>query len=747
MTPIQTDITMDDNEECAIEGTVESITYQNEENGYTVCQIDTGSELFTAVGYMPGIVNGEFVKITGVWTKHNVYGEQFKVLSFEKGELITTAAILHYLSSRAIKGVGPSLARKIVGRFKEETLDVLENHPEYLVDINGISSKKAKQISEDFKSQFAVRDLMMFTKDHFSPAMTMKMHKLWGAGAINYIKQNPYSLCDSIDGISFAKADTFARTIGVKSDDPNRIMAAIKYALSYNASNNGHTMVPRDTLINLVASLLELSEEKIYEPFEELEHMGEVVTEKYANTQVTYLATYYDAEQYIVKKLTLLDKMCAKEPVNDIDRLISQIESEEGIEYAPMQRKAIISAVNSGVMILTGGPGTGKTTIIRAVIRIINRMGLEIALAAPTGRAAKRMSEATGYESKTIHRLLETTHLTESGKSVFNRDENNLLEADAIIVDETSMVDTLLCQALLKAIKPGARLILIGDSDQLPSVGAGNVLGNLIKADIFSTVCLREVFRQAQESRIVTNAHAINKGELPVLDDKNGDFFFITREDDSQTVKTIVDLVLYRLPKKFGADVCENIQIISPSRKGNAGTEALNEVLQSALNPPSLDKKETKFRKITFRVGDKVMQIKNNYDMEWVRGSEIGSGVFNGDIGVVTDIDVYNKILSVRYEDKIADYDFSQLEELEHAYAVTVHKSQGSEYPIVIMPVFEYSPKLLTRNLLYTAVTRAQKMVIMVGKMQVVQGMVANNRIVNRYSGLLTKLKKAANQL
>lgn len=740
------DITIDEND-CVVEGTVESITYQNEDNAYTVCQIDTGSELFTAVGYMPGIVEGEYVKLIGKWAKHNVYGDQLKVISFEKGELITTAAILHYLSSGAIKGVGPSLARKIVGRFKEETLDVLENHPDYLVDISGISAKKAKQISEDFRNQFAIRDLMMFTKDHFSPAMTMKMHKTWGQGAISAIRENPYLLCDKIDGISFPKADAFARTIGVDPDHPNRIKSAIKYALTYNASNNGHTMVPRDTVINLVASLLELSEERIYAPYEELERSGEVVTEKYSNTQVTFLAAYYDAEKYIVKKLTLLDKMCAKEPINDIDRLISQIESEEGIEYAPMQRKAIISAVNSGVMILTGGPGTGKTTIIRAVIRIINRMGLKISLAAPTGRAAKRMSEATGYEAKTIHRLLETTRLTESGKSVFNRDENNLLEADAIIVDETSMVDTLLCQALLKAIKPGARLILIGDSDQLPSVGAGNVLGNLIKADIFSTVCLKEVFRQAQESRIVTNAHAINKGELPVLDDKNGDFFFLSRDDDSQMIKTIVDLVLYRLPKKFGADVRENIQVISPSRKGNVGTEALNEVLQAALNPPSPDKNETKFRKITFRVGDKVMQIKNNYDMEWVRGNDIGSGVFNGDIGVVTDIDVYNKILSVKYEDKIADYDFTQLEELEHAYAVTVHKSQGSEYPIVIMPVFEYSPRLLTRNLLYTAVTRAQKMVIMVGKMQVVQGMVANNRIVNRYSGLLTKLKRAANEL
>jgi len=741
------DVNLDGGEEYAVEGTVESITYQNDENGYTVCRIDTGSELFTAVGYMPGIVNGEYVKLTGKWEKHNVYGEQLKVLSFEKGELITTAAILHYLSSRAIKGVGPALARKIVGRFKEETLDVLENHPEFLVDINGISRKKAHQISEDFKSQFAVRDLMMFTKEYFSPAMTMRMHKLWGQGAVNLIRQNPYLLCDHIEGVSFSKADQFAKILGIQPDDPNRIMAAIKYALSYNASNNGHTMVPRDTVINLVASLLELSEEKIYAPFEELEKCGEVVTEKYSNTQVTYLADYYEAEQYIVKKLTLLERMCAKEPVNDIDRLISQIESEEGIEYAPMQRKAIISAVNSGVMILTGGPGTGKTTIIRAVIRIINRMGLEIALAAPTGRAAKRMSEATGYEAKTIHRLLETTRLTESGRSVFNRDENNLLEADAIIVDETSMVDTLLCQALLKAIKPGARLILIGDADQLPSVGAGNVLCNLIKADIFSTVCLKDVFRQAQESRIVTNAHAINKGELPVLDDKNGDFFFLAREDDSQTVKTIVDLLLYRLPKKYGKDVCDNIQIISPSRKGNVGTEALNEVLQSALNPASPEKRETKFRKVVFRVGDKVMQIKNNYDMEWVRGNEIGCGVFNGDIGIVTDVDVYNKILSVRYDDKTADYDFSQLEELEHAYAVTVHKSQGSEYPIVIMPVFEYSPKLLTRNLLYTAVTRAQKMVIMVGKMQVVQGMVANNRIVNRYSGLLTKLRKAANEL
>jgi exodeoxyribonuclease V alpha subunit len=424
-----------------------------------------------------------------------------------------------------------------------------------------------------------------------------------------------------------------------------------------------------------------------------------------------------------------------------VERLLDQIQVEEEIEYAKQQTQAIYTAMKCGFMILTGGPGTGKTTIICAIIRIAERLGYSVALAAPTGRAAKRMSEATSFEAKTIHRLLEMKY--NGDESQFMRDENNLLDEDLVIVDEASMIDTLLLAQLLKAIKPGSRLILIGDSDQLPSVGAGNVLCDLIACDQFPVVRLTEIFRQAQESRIVTNAQSINEGELPILDDKQGDFFFIQREE-SQIPNTIADLVMNRLPRSYGSKIAEEIQIITPSHKGKAGTDVLNKLLQSVENPPTKNKKEKKFRGVIFREGDKVMQIRNNYDIEWVRNDEVGEGIFNGDIGRIEKIDFGTEKMTIRFEDKVAEYEFPMLEELEHAYAITVHKSQGSEYPVVIIPMFHYSPKLLTRNLLYSAVTRAQKMVILVGRPEVVQSMVENARTVNRYTGLRYMIKKYA---
>ncbi len=727
-----------------IEGTIESITYQSSESGYTVCDLSTDDALYTVVGTMPDVIEGEMLRAYGKTVTHPTYGEQFRVSYYERTLPASTAQILSFLENGAIKGIGPALARRIVGRFKDQTFDVIENHPEWLTDVKGISAKGAKEIGESFRERYAMRSLLEVTGNHFSPAATLKIYNQWGAAAVNVVRKDPYLLCTQIDGITFAKSDELAASLKMEKDCPERKRAGILHLLKSNANGSGHTLMPLDKLIELTAAFLEIDADKLTESVEELKHDGEIVLVNNGKREYAYLKEYYDAEKFIARKLHLLDKVCPKESLEGIDRLILQIESEEGIEYAPLQRRAILFAINNGVMLLTGGPGTGKTTIVRAVVRIMERMGLEVVLAAPTGRAAKRLSEATQSDAQTIHRLLESTKLSSDGKPHFNRDENNLLDADAIIIDETSMIDTLLCDALLKAVKPGARVIFIGDADQLPSVGAGNVLRDLLRSDSFCTVALHEIFRQAQESRIVTNAHAVNNGELPVLDDKKGDFFFLPRENETETLRTIVDLCLFRLPKTYGEDVLRGLQVISPSRKGNAGTETLNKVLQSALNPLHPTKKEYKdeSRSRVFRVDDKVMQIKNNYDLEWTRGIEEGTGIFNGDIGTVVDIDRSSGQMTVLFDDKTANYDLKKLEELEHAYAITVHKSQGSEYPIVLMPVYPYSPKLLTRNLLYTAITRAQKMVIMVGNMQVVQGMVENNLSVKRYSGLALMIRK-----
>lgn len=724
-----------------LEGLVENVIYSNEANGYSVCELDCGGELFTIVGIMPYINAGESIKARGKWETHASYGKQFKVEYYEKQLPATSEAIVKYLSSGMIKGIGGVTAKRIVEQFGEDTFDVIESHPEWLTDIKGVSAKKAQEISESFKSQFGVRSIMMFCRDFFGPATIMKIYKKWGSGAIDTINRNPYVLCDEIHGIGFERADQLAASIGFARDSAFRIASGIKYALSYNAMNNGHTFIPRDKLLTLAAELLGVDVALIEEPMAQLELAREVVTTEIRGRACTYLRENYDAERYIVSKLVLLDSLCEKTPINEIEYMINQIEAEEGVSYARLQRKAIIAAINNGVMLLTGGPGTGKTTIIRAVIRIYERMGFEIALAAPTGRAAKRMSEATQCEAKTIHRTLELEYLA-GEKSKFRRNEHNLLEEDVIIVDEASMVDSLLMAALLKAIKPGGRLIVIGDADQLPSVGAGNVLCDLLASDRFETVRLTEIFRQAQESRIVTNAHAINNGELPVLTDKRGDFFYLSRENEADILPTIVDLCRNRLPKTYGVDFRDSIQVITPSHKGVAGTDMLNASLQGVLNYRDGKKREKKFAGRIFREGDKVMQIKNNYEIEWERFEEKGSGIFNGDIGIIEAIDFSSELMRINFDDRICRYEFTKLDELEHAYAITIHKSQGSEYPIVIIPLYRCAPRLLTRNLLYTAVTRAQKIVILVGSASVVQTMVENNRLAKRYTGLRDMIEK-----
>ncbi len=716
-----------------LEGTIEYVTYQNESNGYAVCELLSGEDSYTVVGIMPYIAAGEEIKAMGAFETHPSYGRQFRVEYYEKQMPKSREAMYKYLASGAIPGVGKITAKKIVDLFGEETFDVLESHPEYLTDIPGITPKKARKINDAFAEQFGMRSVMVFCRDHFGPATAVKIYKRWGSGAVDLLQKNPYLLCEEIHGVGFEKADELAKSLGCENNSPFRIRAGIKFALSHNAIQNGHVFIPEKRLIDLSAKILDL-------PVEEVEGImaGGITgirTIRYGSTDCVYLEEYYQAEKYIASKLVLLDEVCTAVSEDNLDRMIDQIEYSESMSYARMQRQAIRAALTRGVMVLTGGPGTGKTTIVKGIIHMAGRLDLKVALAAPTGRAAKRMSEATQQEAKTVHRLLEMKYTAE-GKAQFLRDENDQLEGDIFIVDEASMLDTLLLEALLRAIKPGARLILIGDVDQLPSVGAGRVLHDIIDSDRFTTVRLTEIFRQAQESRIVTNAHAINHGELPILDDKEGDFFFLTRGDENLIAKTIVDLCLYRLPRTYGDAVKEELQVITPSRKGRAGTEVLNTLLQAAQNPPSDLKREKRFRDVIFREGDKVMQIKNNYDILWTRGEEEGSGIFNGDIGRIEEIRPSEELMVLRFDDRVAEYDFSQMEELEHAWAITIHKSQGSEYPVVIIPAYQYSSRLLTRNLLYTAVTRAQRMVVMVGNPQVVQGMVENNRQDNRYTGL-----------
>ncbi len=731
-----------------LEGIVENVIYQNAENGYTVLDMSVeGDDLpKTVVGVIPQIAEGEYIKVMGKWDVHSTYGKQLKVEYYERRQPVGKDAVLRYLSSRTIKGIGPKTAQRIVDRFGEESLNVIESNPELLADIEGISYKKAIEIGKIYQEQFGMRNVIMFVSEFFGMSTALKIYKKWGSSAVDLIKGNPYMLCENIDGVGFVRADKVARSLGGALDSPERIRSGIKYVLEFNAQNNGHTFIPKAKLLEATANLLEVSEEAVYSAYEELISLGELKMAEYGRSECIYLKEYYDAERYICSKLDLLVKTVTPLGSDNINRFIEGIEYETGIEYAPLQKKAIHEAVGSGVMILTGGPGTGKTTVIRGVIEIFRRVGFKVALAAPTGRAAKRMSEGAGQEAKTIHRMLEMEYGKGSSRPVFRRNRDNLLEENVIIIDESSMVDTLLMQALLMAIKPGSRLIFIGDADQLPSIGAGNILNDLIMSEYFSTVRLTEIFRQAKLSRIITNAHLINSGEYPVLTDKANDFFFMSREIDTDISNTVLSLITTRLPRTYGEEIRGGIQVICPSRKGTVGTGMLNVALQRAINAPDGIKKEKKHGDRIFREGDKVMQIKNNYDLEWEKNGKEGSGIFNGDIGVIRSISYRDENLLVDFEGRMVNYDFTLLEELEHAYAITIHKSQGSEYPVVIIPVFRHTPLLLTRELLYTAVTRAQKMVILVGQEAVINMMVDNSRRPNRYTGIRMIMKEYMNE-
>ena len=728
---------MDEQGLIKLSGNIEHVIYSNEENGFAICDLGTDTDdLITITGILPYIGEGDVVTVYGRWVHNPKYGRQFKVEQSEKQLPADRASILRYLSSGTIKGIGPKTAQRIVDEFGDETFDVMENHPEWLSAIQGITPKRARAISDDFKNKAGIRSAMLFFREFFGAAVTVRIYKKWGGSAVDMAKNNPYLLCEEIEGIGFERADRLAVKLGLDKDSEERLCSGVLYMLGSNAGQNGHVCLPREKLIAGAAKLLEASPERVESAVSTLLGEQKLRTVSFEGVQYIYDRKHYEHEKYIARKLTLLDKVCPAMDTANIGSFIAKEERESGMQYAALQRQALFDALENGVMLLTGGPGTGKTTVVRALLHIFDSMGLNIALCAPTGRAAKRLSESTSCEAKTIHRLLE--YGGEEGKGMrFHRDEKNLLDENVVIVDEASMVDNELMSALLRAVKPGARLIIIGDADQLPSVGAGNVLRDLLESRRFATVRLTEIFRQARQSLIITNAHAINRGEMPRLDVKDNDFFFLPRERDSDIAATVAQLYKTRLPRTYGELAVNGTQVICPSRKGETGTENLNVILQATLNPPAPDKREHRYRELIFREGDRVMQIRNNYDIEWERpAGTLGTGIFNGDIGVIERINPASEHMEIRFDDRHVAYDFNMLDELEPAYAVTVHKSQGSEYPIVILPLGSAAPMLLSRNLLYTAVTRAQSMVILVGREDVARAMVDNNRQSMRYTGL-----------
>lgn len=727
-----------------LDGVVEEIIYSNEENGYTVCTINAMGEPVTLVGVMPFINEGETIRAQGTWQVHATFGRQFHVEYFEKKLPTTSGTILKYLASGAIKGVGPVTAERIVSRYGEETLEVIENNPDWLSDIKGITPKKAHEISETYRMQFGMRTVMLYCNRFFGPSLSVRVFRRYGSAAIDIIENNPYVLCDEIEGISFDKADKIAMDLNFAYNCSERVEAGVIHYLHVAAYNGGHCYIPEEKLILNAASQLKVGTDVVKRAIDDLVFTDKLVKSKIKEVSVIFLREYFHAEKYIAAKMVNLSETEFPFVLSGIDEQIGVLEDTYHLEYAAEQKRAITLSVTSGITIITGGPGTGKTTVIKAIIDIFNSLKFSFMLAAPTGRAAKRMSEASGHEAKTIHRLLEMGY-GDAHELKFMRDDENPLPFKAVIIDEMSMVDTLLMQSLLKAVKSGTYLILIGDVDQLPPVGAGNCLSDIIKSNRFEVCTLNKIFRQAQESMIIVNAHSINDGVMPRLDVKDSDFFFIKREKTMDIKDLIIDLTSKRLPKTYGVDMLDDIQIITPTRKGELGTYELNKVLQRELNPQNGRKKETKNGSTVFRENDKVMQIKNNYDLEWFMTADgvdgnnedsTGRGIFNGDIGRILSINTQREVMVIDFDKRITEYDFALLEELEHAYAITVHKSQGSEYKIVIIPMHDHPTPLMTRNLIYTAVTRAKDMVCLVGKAGCLETMVRNNHRPERYTAL-----------
>lgn len=719
-----------------ITGTVETVVYSSEDSGFAVLELSVKDESVTAVGAMFGVAAGEELALTGRWTAHPTYGQQFKTELFERKLPATAAAILKYLSSGAIKGVGPRTAAQIVQTFGDKALEIIEKEPERLVEVKNISPKKAKSIAEEYNHIFGIRAVMLeLARYHVEPAAAIRVWKHWGTQAVDVIRDNPYCLCGEAVGVPFEKADEIASGLGLDVTAPARLRAGIAHVLAHNLGN-GHTCLPQDKLLKTAASLLEadlyLLEDALAEAVEESTFMRDTPD----GAPYIYLPELYEAETYIAGRIQMMLRVAPPDS-GSFEKEIGAQEKRLGIQYAALQRKAVDMALRSSVFILTGGPGTGKTTALNAILSILEENGEKVALAAPTGRAAKRMSELTGRDAKTIHRLLEVDFRDNGDQIKFKRNEKNPLRFNTVILDEVSMVDTRLLHSLMKALKISCRLILVGDPDQLPSVGAGNVLRDLIQSDMIPTVHLSEIFRQARQSAIVQNAHQIVRGEDPDLASRDSDFFFMQRESYESIAKTVVELCVARLPKAYGYSPLWDIQVICPSRIGALGTIELNRLLQQSLNPSDPARTEHPFGGRVLRENDKVMQIKNNYDVVWKKDDgEEGAGVFNGDIGVIEMIDRPSQTFLIRFEDRVAEYSFDMADEIEHAWAITVHKSQGSEFEVVIMPLMSFHQKLYYRNILYTCVTRAKRIMIILGRPETVSRMVQNHRKVLRYTNL-----------
>lgn len=716
-------------------GSVERIVFRNDQNGYTVLELTASEELVTAVGIMPYVSVGEELKLLGTFKVHPSFGDQFNVEVCERSMPTTTTAILKYLSSGAIKGIGPGIASKLVEIFGEDTLGIIEKDPERLTIIKGISRSKAMKISEEFNRIYSIRELMIsLGKYGITPDESIKVWKAYGNEAMETINKDPYLLCDERINVSFERADKIAASLEKPQDDINRIRAGVTYILTYNM-NNGHTCLPQDKLEQAAINFLEVDSEKVEDALEALITEGALKRTTMSERDFIFTSDMYNAETYISGRLKLMMKFPPRS-INGAEKYITDMENKNGITYANLQKKAISEALEKGTLVLTGGPGTGKTTTLNGIITILEQNGEKVFLAAPTGRAAQRMAAVTGKEAKTIHRMLGVEWDSQD-KPIFKKNEKDLLDCDALILDEVSMVDVKLFDAVLRALPLGCRLILVGDSNQLPSVGPGNILSDLINSEMLPIVQLKEIFRQSMESMIVMNAHKIINGELPDLSVRDNDFFFINKSDAHLIGQTIKDLCESRLPKAYGYNSPFDIQVISPGKKGELGTININKILQSALNPKQASKKELNINGNLFRQGDKVMQIKNNYNIPFVReDSTIGEGIFNGDIGILIDIDKSDSTVIVKFDDKYAKYNFENVNDLDLAYAITVHKSQGSEFEAVVMPMYYGAPQLYYRNLLYTGVTRAKSLLVLVGMPWTVQKMVENNKKNLRYSGL-----------